>query len=360
MEESLGERRHESISRFGLRRERIRRAGIDGRLVLRRQSIKQPQAVSWSHMPLRPLPSLKGLQAFEAFAREGSMSRAAEALFVTHGAVSRQVKALERQLGARLVTGPRHRLALTAAGRELASSLSAAFDMIAASLPGAEDAQELVVSCIGALAMKWLIPRLPRFVDKHPGLRVRIVESQAPVDFSQGGLHAAIRLKRGAPEPGVRALAFMDHHYGPVLAPALFDQVDRDPVRALHLPHLYSETFASGWVQWANDSAVALPPSAPERGFEHNAYMLEAAAAGLGVAITAWAFAEADIESGRLVAPWGFQPLTTRFSYLRPALARNEAASAFGAWLREEGRRSPRPPGPTNRHEPAAGGSGPG
>lgn len=295
-------------------------------------------------MSRAPLPSLKGLRAFEAFARTGSMTRAAEELLVTHGAVSRQVKALEQQLGARLVTGPRHRLTLTAAGRQLALSLGAAFDMIAAALPGAEDTQELVVSCIGALAMKWLIPRLPRFVEAHPSVRVRIVESHEPVDFSQGGLHAAIRLQRGPPDPGVRALAFLDHAYGPVLSPALFEQTGRDVAKVLDLPRLHAETFPTGWSQWAKDARVSLPPTPPERAFEHNSYMLEAAAAGLGVAITARAFAQDDIARGRLVAPWGFTSMATRFTYLRPALANNPAATAFGAWLREEGRRGPAPP----------------
>jgi LysR family glycine cleavage system transcriptional activator len=296
-------------------------------------------------MSRRPLPSLKGLQAFEAFARTGSMTRAAEELHVTHGAVSRQVKALELQLGAGLVTGPRHRLALTAAGRQLAASLSAAFDMAAAGLPGADAGQELVVSCLGTFAMKWLIPRLPRFLHDHPGVRVRIVEDQAPADFSQGGVHAAIRLQLEPAPPGLKALAFLDHAYGPVLSPALFDEAQRDGDRVLRLPRLHSETFSSGWAQWAGDTGTVLPPAPVEQAFEHNSYLLEAAAAGMGVAVTAWAFARADIEGGRLTAPWGFHPLPSRFTYLRPALADNPAAEAFGAWLRSEGRRDP--PAPT-------------
>jgi DNA-binding transcriptional LysR family regulator len=142
----------------------------------------------------------------------------------------------------------------------------------------------------------------------------------------------------------VRAIAFLDHYYGPVLSPALFAEVGRDVARALELPRLHAETFPDGWAQWAGDAGMRLPPSPPERAFEHNSYMLEAAAAGLGVAVTAWAFAQDDIERGRLVAPWGFRPMTTRFTFLHPALAKNPAAMAFGAWLRDEGRRGPAPP----------------
>ena len=235
----------------------------------------------------RRLPSLKGLQAFEAFARAGSMVRAADELCVTHGAVSRQIKALEQQLGAKLLAGPRHDLALTPAGRELAASLAAAFDRIAAGLPGAGVGEELVVSSPGTFAMKWLIPRLAGFIDANPGIQVRILEDGGTASFS--GVQAAIRLHRGAAPPGMTATPFLDHAYGPVLSPALSGAADREA--ALRLPRLHSETFADGWARWAADAGVELPPPSAERSFEHNSYMIEAAAAGLGVAVTAWAFA---------------------------------------------------------------------
>jgi LysR family transcriptional regulator, glycine cleavage system transcriptional activator len=89
-----------------------------------------------------------------------------------------------------------------------------------------------------------------------------------------------------------------------------------------------------------------MPQGPTEREFEHNSYMLEAAAAGLGVAVTAWAFAAADIERGRLVAPFGFEPVEARFVYLHPLKSRNPAAAAFGEWLKLQGKGSARPPPP--------------
>lgn len=297
-------------------------------------------------MPRRVLPSLTGLRAFEAFARLGSMTAAANDLCITHGAVSRQVRSLEARLGVRLVSGARHELALTDAGRRLAAALTPAFDMIAAALPGAGPERELVVSCLGTFAMKWLIPRLPAFLERQPGARVRIVESHEDVDFSRGGLHAAIRIEQGRVPDGVRSTPFMAHFHGPVLSPSLFDQAGRDPARVLSLPRLHPETFREGWEEWSRRAAVALPPVAVTREFEHNSYMLEAAAAGLGVAIAPWAFAAPDIERGRLVAPFGFTPVKDRFVYLRPVLADNPLAEAFGAWLKEEAQRTPPPPDP--------------
>ena len=294
-------------------------------------------------MTRRPLPSLRGLQAFEVFARTGAMTRAAAELSVTHGAVSRQIKALEAQLGARLIDGPKHQLQLTPAGRELASSLSSAFDMVASALPGAESGQELVVACPGTFAMKWLIPRLPRFLESRPGVRVRFVEDRAG-DFSRGGVQAAITLQRGSAPAGLRATPFLDHAYGPVLSAELFENAKGDRRKVLGLPRLHAETFASGWVMWAAAMGLDLPQASAERSFEHNFYMIEAAAAGLGVAITAWAFVQTDMLSGRLVAPWGFHPLASRFTYLRPAQADHVLAAEFGRWLQEEGRRDAKAP----------------
>ncbi|RAK57123.1 LysR substrate-binding domain-containing protein [Phenylobacterium deserti] len=294
-------------------------------------------------MARRPLPSLTGLRAFEAFARLGSMTGAASELCITHGAVSRQVRALEVRLGVRLVVGPRHDLVLTDAGRQLAAALTPAFDMVAAALPGAGPDRELVVSCLGTLAMKWLIPRLPDFHERHPGVRVRILESHAPVDFSQGGLHAAIRIEHSRPAEGIRSTPFMPLFHGPVLAPSLLAEIGDDLPRLLTLPRLHTETRMEAWEEWAGRAQLVLPPARLERQFEHNSYMLEAAAAGLGVGIAPWAFAAPDVERGRLAAPFGFEPVNARFVFLRPRLADNPTAEAFGAWLQEQGAQTPMP-----------------
>ncbi|MGA0607883.1 LysR substrate-binding domain-containing protein [Phenylobacterium sp. VNQ135] len=289
------------------------------------------------------LPSLKGLQAFEAFARAGSMVRAAEILGVTHGAVSRQIKALERQLGAKLITGPRHGLTLTPAARKLAEAAAAGFAQIAAALPGAQVSEDLIVSAPSTFAMKWLIPRLPTLAASHPELRIRVVEDSASVDFGALGVNAAIRLHRGPAPHGMTVRPFLAHAFGPVLAPSRLAEAGDDLGQALRLPRLHSETFPEGWAQWAAAVGLDLPAASAEPSFEHNAYMLEAAAAGLGVAITAWAFAAPDIEQGRLIAPWGFARLPTRFHLIAPTHGRSPAVDTFARWLTAEGRRAAPP-----------------
>ncbi len=116
-------------------------------------------------MVRRSLPSLNALRAFEAFGRHGRMTAAAEELCVTHGAVSRQVQALEAELGVALTEGPRNRLRLTEPGLKLTEALTRAFETIEAGLPAGRQARRgLRVSVQPTFAMKWLIPRLPDFV----------------------------------------------------------------------------------------------------------------------------------------------------------------------------------------------------
>src|SRR5689334_22694779 len=143
----------------------------------------------------RSLPSLNALRAFEAFARRGQMTQAADELCVTHGAVSRQIRSLETSLGFDLTEGPRHRLKLTEAGARLAAALHSAFDQVETALDDLRsDAHvELHLSCVGTLAIRWLIPRLSAFHARHPAVRVKVTESYAPVDFSRDRFDAAIR-----------------------------------------------------------------------------------------------------------------------------------------------------------------------
>lgn len=293
-------------------------------------------------MPPPRLPALPGLRAFEAFARAGSMTAAAEELGVTHGAISRAIRALQLQVGAALVEGPRHQLQLTAAGRRLAEATGAAFAQIADALPGATTGEELYLSCYGTFAMKWLIPRLPDFLNSRPGAKIRIVEEHGPVDFARGHVQAAIRMDDAVPA-GARFIRFMPQFHGPVLSPQVWEACGRDQDAALRLPRLVSETFLGSWDEWARGRGTPLPDPPAVQVFEHNSYMLEAAVAGLGIAIAPWSFAGADIALGRLMAPFGFRELPMRFAFIQPG-AGNPLADAFGKWLQRQGRLAARPP----------------
>src|SRR6476620_9026872 len=135
------------------------------------------------------LPPLNALKAFEAAARHESFTRAAAELFVTQGAVSHQVKALETELGLKLFNRERQRLVLTEAGRDYLAVVRDALDRIALGterLLQRQSAGVLTVSTSPDFAAKWLVHRLGNFVEAHPGIDLRVSATMHHVDFAVG------------------------------------------------------------------------------------------------------------------------------------------------------------------------------
>jgi LysR family glycine cleavage system transcriptional activator len=283
---------------------------------------------------------LTALRAFEAFARLGKMSLAADELFVTHGAVSRQVRSLEQTVGVKLTQGPRNALKLTDAGERMSRGLGRTFDeleKIFVDVRAAGD-RELHISCVGTLAMKWLIPRLSGFHARHPELSIRVTEAYGPVDFAREPFDAAIRLTESV--AGGAATPFLDNFHGPVVAPGLIAE-GADPGR---LPRLHTRPHRQAWDEWSEHAHVAVPEAADNREYEHLFYMLEAAVAGLGVGLSPWIYVANDIASGRLVAPYGFTPTPAKFHLVIPDAPPKRGLAAFRAWLIEEAAKAPPPP----------------
>ncbi len=145
---------------------------------------------------LRRLPALNALKAFEAAARHESFTRAAEELCVTQGAVSHQVKALEVELGIKLFNRERQRLIITEAGREYLAVLRDAFDRMAVGterLVQRQTSGVLTVSTSPDFAAKWLVNRLGRFAEAHPGIDLRISATLHHVDFAREDVDLAVR-----------------------------------------------------------------------------------------------------------------------------------------------------------------------
>lgn len=299
------------------------------------------RSLVFENLTLAPLPSLNALRAFEAVARTGRVTLAAEELKVTHSAVSRQVKALEAALGVRLFTGPRNRLELTAAGRELLPALTEAFDQIAAAVrrtrTGGED---LHLAVNASLSVKWLIPRLAAFQAQHPDIRVHLSEL-APHATSQRGAHAVLRIVPLSRLSDPHCTAFIRNALGAVMTPELAERYDGDVLRA---PRLAAATHPEAWAIFAEHAGIELTP-AIERPFAHVHFALDAALAGLGAAVASWPFCVGDVQGGRLVAPLGFRPSSTAFALLAAPGAESRALGRFRGWLAAEGARTPEPPG---------------
>jgi DNA-binding transcriptional LysR family regulator len=285
---------------------------------------------------------LTALRAFEVFARLGKMSLAADELCVTHGAVSRQVRSLEALCGVKLTQGPRNALKLTDAGERMARSLGRTFDELEQAFLEVRAAadRELHISCVGTLAMKWLIPRLSGFHARHPDLSIRVTEAYGPVDFTREPFDAAIRLTDSVFGDELTATPFLDNFHGPVIAPELA----KGGLDLAHTPRLHTRPHRQAWAEWSEHSGVPIPEAPENREYEHLFYMLEAAVAGLGVGLSPWIYVANDIAAGRLAAPFGFTRTPARFHLILPTSPPKRGLKAFGEWLIEEAATAPAPP----------------
>lgn len=288
-------------------------------------------------------PSLNALRAFEAMARTGKATLAAEELHVTHSAVSRQVKALEAHLGVQLFTGPRHRLELTEAGRNLLPALTSAFDQIASAVRQVQaGGEELLIAVNASISVKWLIPRLARFTAAHPKVNLQLAELPSHAT-SYRGADAVVRIVPSSrlAEPGVSA--FIPNHMGLVMSPELAERFAADPLKA---PRLTAQTHPQGWAIWAALAGVELEPS-PEQPFAHLHFAIDAAIAGLGAAVITWPLVADYVRNGRLVAPMGFTKAESAFAIMAGPGAGGRPLEQFRRWLIAEGAKTPAPPGGT-------------
>ena len=287
-------------------------------------------------MTYRRLPPLNAVRAFEATARHLSVTRAAGELGVTPGAVSRQVRELERQLRVDLFLRGPAGLSLTAAGEALFAAAREALDRIAdgALLAGrsATARRRLRVGAYSLLASRWLIPRWQRLRERHPDLEVELVTTSDALELAPHRFDAVIAVADGRPRPGLGVVPILPIETVPVCAPALVRGGSFD-LRGQRL--LHSHQRPQDWRRWLE--AAGIEGVDPEAGsvFESIGVALDAAAEGLGVALAIRALMDGDLASGRVVVPIPFHRRTSRsFVLMHDATRAADAAlAAFRDWL---------------------------
>jgi DNA-binding transcriptional LysR family regulator len=290
----------------------------------------------------RSLPPLNALRAFEATARLQSVSRAAAELHVTHGAVSRQLQTLETALGQPLLTRQGRGIALTAAGERLRDSAVAVFESLRrdwAALRQMRADAPFVLGCPSSLLARWVIPRLDRLGHALPDLTLHLSAQEEPFTADLAGLDAALMLASPPFPPAWRVRELAPERIGPVLSPryAGYARLKDQPGSALLDESLLGTTSRpQAWPAWAH--AVGLDAKQLQAGqdFAHLYYLLEAAIAGLGVAIAPEPLVADDLASGRLVAPWGFVSTSASWIVALPPRAHDRRGEALIAWLQAE------------------------
>lgn len=290
-------------------------------------------------MPRR-LPTLNAVKAFEAAARSNSLTRAAEELFVTPGAVSQQVKALETELGLRLFLRERQRLVITDAGREYLAVVREALDQIALGterLTRRQHSGVLTVSVSPDFAAKWLVGRLGRFAERHPEIELRVAASDQHVDFVRDDADLAVRHGDGR-WPDLEVERLCAEQLFPVCSPKLIRGRKRKTSASdlLNFPLLRLGDWTN-WGRWFEAAGVTTRAmSGPV--INRASMLIDAAIDGQGIALARTALAAMDLIQGRLVRPVDVS-LGMRNTYwiVSPkAIAIAPKIARFRQWLRTE------------------------
>jgi LysR family glycine cleavage system transcriptional activator len=297
------------------------------------------------------LPPLSALRAFEAVARHANITRAAEELHVTPGALSHQLRGLEEMLGCRLLERQARGVGLTPQGELLFPGLRNGFGQIREAVQAlrvASGQQVLVLSTPPGFTSKWLAPRLYRFAERHPRVELRVASSATFANFTTDGVDAAIRNVAIA-RPKEQGLAYeklADTSVLVVCSPKLLSGLNK-PVggqQLCQLPRIHDDQLAAlagtpGWTDVFRTAALELGPQ-DERGLHFNSadHAIDAALQGAGLLLTHTMLVRDELRSGRLVQALDVVLPLERAYYFVCSTRRHSlpAVASFREWLLQE------------------------
>jgi len=290
------------------------------------------------------LPTLDFLRGFDAAARHLSFTRAAEELFLTQSALSRQIKTLEDEIGTALFERGHRGLKLTSAGVSLQRTVREALTEIAQTVAAIRNraSHRLSVSTTVPFASLWLIPRLARFREAHPDVEVFVSAENALIDLDRGQVDVAVRYTTDKNVPS-DALRLFGERVFPVASPRLLAEgrpaLRRPQDLSAHvLLHLEDPLGRVPWVNWSTWLAASGVPNLAAAGHLHFSQydlLLQAAVAGQGVALGRNPLIAHWLASGKLVAPFPkrYEAPWAYFVLKAPHAAERPETQAFVAWM---------------------------
>lgn len=256
---------------------------------------------------LRKLPPLNALKGFEATTRRQSVREAAEELCLTHPAISHQIQLLEEEFGVALFSREGRSIVPTPEGRLFYSYARKALDLLiegSETIRRAQSQRPLRVQTYVTASLRWLAPRIPRFVAAHPDIRLLLSTCAPDWEFDESLGDVGLVYCDTAPGPEYCWIPLFDYRLFPVCSPALRARLGARPqpgdLMQLPLVVIYSE--ARNWDLWFESANVAYEPDASVV-VDTLALALEFALGGSGVALANGPFVDAELASGRLVRP---------------------------------------------------------
>ncbi|MCA9503145.1 MAG: LysR family transcriptional regulator [Myxococcales bacterium] len=289
------------------------------------------------------IPSPSALRTFEAAARLGSFKAAARELSVTPTAVSHQIRNLEEHLEVPLFIRRTRAVALTESGQRLSEAVHQAFQQIAMALEDVAATETvLTVSTTPAFAALWLVPRLGRFEERHPRLRVQLVSSTTPTDLERDRVaDVAVRYGTG-PYPRLRAHTFADEAFGAYATPDYIERLERwDDAELIETAWQMPGFEDVSWDAWLAAAGLPRPAKPRARRFDQEHHVVQAGLASQGL-VLASSLLVGDLVGRGWLAP--YRPETRiagrRYSALSlPSRASSRKVSSFLEWLEEEATR---------------------
>ncbi len=290
---------------------------------------------------LRQLPALNALRAFEAAARHESFSRAADELFVTHGAVSHQIRALEADLGVILFARDGKRVRLSDIGRQYATEVRTTLATLAEAtrrVRAGDRDRRLVVSMLSSFSARWVTPRIGGFIEQHPEINLELLSTNQLTDFSREDVDVAIRFASIGKYAGLHSEELLDEVFFPACSPNFRGgKLPRTLAEMADAPLLRSHDEL--WRPWFDAAGLVDLPE-PKRGvlYEDSSNLLQAAIQGQGIALVRRSLAMHEIVAGRLVrlfnidgpSPWNY------YFVCPPALLATQRVQTFRTWLVDE------------------------
>ena len=282
-------------------------------------------------------PSLPELHAFAVAARLGSFSQAADELSVTQGAISRAIARLEEHLGVALFQRDGRRSVLTRAGADYLQAVGpsiATIESATLAVRTRRNPRQLRLSVPPTLFSHWLIPRLPGFSARHPGIGLSFAPYRRDDALTAPEIDAWIRVGQSDWPAGIAADYLVGRELVPICRPADLAQL-RTPADLLARPLLFHTNYPGNWAHWFASVGCAHGPLVPAADFELVALLVQAVIAGLGVAVVQRALVEPELAAGRIAIPIA-QPVTLERGYhlcIPEGRAPNPALEDLRSWL---------------------------
>lgn len=290
--------------------------------------------------PRRFLPSLAALQALDAVDRLGSATAAADEMNLTQSAVSRQLKSLEDQLGVALLNRTAKRLTLTQAGSAYLADIRAGLQMIAQAslkLQSNPGGGAVNLTILPTFAMRWLVPRLPRFAEAHPEITINMTTRLDPFNFAEQPFDAAITFGSGD-WPNTNKIWLKRETVLPVADPGLLAAENvKTGHDLLHLPLLHIQHRPRAWQKWFAAKGVEAG-RLPGMVYDQFPTIVQAALHGMGVALLPDFLIQQELLDGRLkpALEGGAQSLGDYWLVWPEERDADPALGAFRDWLKRE------------------------